>query len=89
VPAHSFIQPGAFKPKVIAVMTEALEAACKALDDTRLSEAMREDIARRIVSAATFGKREPMHFRAAALAGYQAKSTSPFLVGPRITNPIL
>jgi hypothetical protein len=26
---HSFIQPGAFEPELIAAMAEAFEAACK------------------------------------------------------------
>jgi hypothetical protein len=52
---------------MIAAMIEALEAACKTLDNTRLSEAAREDIARRIVAAATFGERDPVRLRAAAL----------------------
>jgi hypothetical protein len=73
VPAHSFIQAGAFEPEVIAVMTEAFEAACKALHDTGLSEGMREHIARRIITAATLGERDPVRLRAAALAGLSSK----------------
>jgi hypothetical protein len=69
VPAHSSIQPGAFEPEVIAVMTATFEAACKALDDTRLSEGVREQIARQIITAAKFGERDPGRLREAALAG--------------------
>jgi hypothetical protein len=69
VPAHSFIQLGAFEPEVIAVMIEAFEGACKALDDARLSEGVREQIARQIITAAKFGEGDPGRLRAASLAG--------------------
>ncbi len=54
-------------------MTAAFEDACKALHDTDLSEGMREHIARRIITAAKFGERDPVSLRAAALAGLSSK----------------
>jgi hypothetical protein len=63
------MQPGAYEPEEIAVMTEALEAACNALDDSSLSEGVREQIARQIITAAKFGERDPDRLRAVALAG--------------------
>jgi hypothetical protein len=67
------MQPGAFEPEVIAAMTAAFEDACKAPHDTDLSEGMREHIARRIITAAKFGERDPVSLRAAALAGLSSK----------------
>jgi hypothetical protein len=45
----SFVQPGAFGPEAIAVMSEALEAACEELGDTNRPEAVREIVALRII----------------------------------------
>ena len=70
------MQPGAFEPELVAAMAEALEAACKTLHDTHLSEAAREDIARRIIAAARFGERDPVRLRAAAL-GWPVKQDQP------------
>jgi hypothetical protein len=47
---RSFIQPGAFEPEAIAVMSEAFETAIKELQDT--GDVMREVIAGRIIAAA-------------------------------------
>jgi hypothetical protein len=62
---RSLIQPGAFEPEAIAVMSEAFEAAIKELQDTR--DVMREIIAGRIIAAATLGERDPARLLAAAL----------------------
>jgi hypothetical protein len=56
------IQPDAFGPEALAVMGEALDAACK-----EQGEAARETIARRIVAAARFGECDPLRLREAAL----------------------
>jgi hypothetical protein len=65
--AHrSFIQSSAFEPEAIAVMSEALEAACKELRDTDQPEVMREVIAGRIIAAARLGERDPLRLREAA-----------------------
>jgi hypothetical protein len=64
----SFNQGVFFEPEMIAVMGEALEAACKVSHDADQPEAMREIIARRIIAAARFGERDPVRLRAAALA---------------------
>jgi hypothetical protein len=66
--AHrSFTQSSAFEPEAIAVMSEALEAACKELRDTDQPEVMREVIAGRIIAAARLGERDPLRLREAAL----------------------
>jgi hypothetical protein len=62
---RSFIQPGAFEPEAIAVMSEAFEAAIKELQDT--GDVMREVVAGRIIAAATLGERDQVRLRAAAL----------------------
>ena len=61
-----FIQPGAFEPEAIAVMSEAFEAAIKELQDT--GDVMREVTAQRIIAAATIGERDPVRLLAAQLA---------------------
>jgi hypothetical protein len=59
---------GAFGPEVIAAMCEALEAACKELgDDITQPEVAREVLARRIITAAKLGERNPVRLQAAAL----------------------
>jgi hypothetical protein len=63
---HSFI-PGAFGPEAIGAMSEAYEAALKELQDTGQPNVMREVIAGRIIVAATFGERDPVRLRKAAL----------------------
>jgi hypothetical protein len=63
---RSFMQPGAFEPEAIAVMSEAFEAAIKELQDT--GDVMREVIAGRIIAAATLGERDPARLLVAALA---------------------
>ena len=62
--------PGVFfKPEVIGLMSEAFEAACKALRDAGEPQIVREAIAGRIIAAASIGERDPVRLRAAALAG--------------------
>jgi hypothetical protein len=58
-----------FEPEAIAAMSEALEAACEVLHDVGQPDVVREEVARRIIAAATFGERDPACLRAAALAG--------------------
>jgi hypothetical protein len=60
------MQPGAFEPEAIAVMSEAFEAAIKELQDA--GDVMREVIAGRIIAAATLGERDPARLLVAALA---------------------
>lgn len=69
MPVRSSIAPGVFEPEAIAAMSEAFEAACELLRDTGQPLVAREVIARRIISAARFGERDPLRLRAAALAG--------------------
>jgi hypothetical protein len=57
---------GAFGPKAIEAMSEALDIALKGLADTDQTEVMREVIARRIVAAAMLGERDPLRLAAAA-----------------------
>jgi hypothetical protein len=74
MPVRSLLNPGVFfEPEVIALMSEAFEAACKVLRDAGKHEAVREVIAGRIIAAASIGERDPVRLRAAALAGRQAK----------------
>jgi len=62
--------PGVFfEPEVIGLMSEAFEAACKALRDAGEPQIVREAIAGRIIAAAGIGERDPVRLRAAALAG--------------------
>ena len=68
---RSFMQPGAFEPEAIAVMSEAFEAALKELQDT--GDVMREVIAIRIIAEATLGERDPVRLREAALAGLSGR----------------
>ena len=66
-----FIQPGAFEPEAIAMMSEAFEGALKELHDT--GDVMREVIARRIIAEATLGVRDPVRLQEAALAGLRGR----------------
>src|SRR5215831_4113254 len=64
-----FIKHGVFDPQVIAVMSEAFDAACKELHDTGQPEIVREVIAKRIIELATMGELNPVSLREAALVG--------------------
>ena len=62
--------PGVFlEPEVIALLSKALEAACKVLRDAGETQVVREATAGRIIAAASIGERAPVRLRAAALAG--------------------
>jgi hypothetical protein len=67
MPTPPFTQGAAFEPELIAAMSEALEAACKELQDAGRPEVVREAIAIRIIAAARAGERDPVRLRAAAL----------------------
>jgi hypothetical protein len=62
----SFAGPGAFGPETLAAMSEAFEAALKALQDTCRPNVVREVVALRIVAAARSGERDPVRLREAA-----------------------
>jgi hypothetical protein len=67
MPIRSSLNQGVFfEPEMIALMSEAFEAACKMLHDADQQEAMREVIARRIIAAARFGERDPARWSRAA-----------------------
>lgn len=66
---HSFVEPGAFEPEAISAMIEALDAACERLGDIDQPEVAREIIAVRIITAASFGERNPGRLLKAALRG--------------------
>jgi hypothetical protein len=68
MPIRPFIQSGAFEPDVIAVMSEAFEAACNELNEAGQPRVAPEVIATRIIAAARRGERDPVRLRAAALA---------------------
>ena len=67
MPIRPFIQSGAFEPDAIAAMSEALDAACKELQDAGQPDVAREVIAGRIIAAARLGERDPVRLREAAL----------------------
>lgn len=70
MPIRSSLNPGVFfEPEAIAVMSEALQAACEVLHDVGQRDVVREAIAGRIIAAATLGERDPARLRAAALTG--------------------
>jgi len=48
-------------------MSEAFDAACKALNDTGQPESVLEVMAERIITAARLGERDPVRLRKAAL----------------------
>jgi hypothetical protein len=64
---RSFVTPGVFGPEVLAVMSEAFDTACHALDDTGQPQIVREVIAQRIIEAAGRGERDPARLVEAAL----------------------
>jgi len=68
MPIRPFIQSAAFGPEVIAVMSEAFEAACRELNEAGQPKVAPEVIATRIIAAARGGERDPVRLRAAALA---------------------
>src|SRR5215467_15129996 len=68
-----FIKHGVFDPQVIAVMSEAFDAACKELHDTGQPEIVREVIAKRIIAEALKGQRSVRRLRDAALAGIKGR----------------
>jgi len=65
-----YVRPGVFGPEAIAAMSEAFDAACKAVNHTgQPSEALLEVLAQRIIAAATSGESDPVRLKTAALAG--------------------
>lgn len=67
MPIRPFVEPGAFDPEAITAMGEAFEAAWETLGDIGQPEVARETIARRIITAAMFGERDPARLLEAAL----------------------
>ena len=66
-----FIQPTdspVFDEFATRVMGEAFEAACADLQDSNLSDLVREVIAERIIEAAKLGERDPKRLSSIALA---------------------
>jgi hypothetical protein len=77
MPIRSSLNQGVFfEPEVIALMSEAFEAACKVLHVADEREIVRELIASRIIAAARFGERDPVRLLATALAGHRRKLTT-------------
>jgi hypothetical protein len=66
------ITAGFFGPEV-AAMSEAYDAALKALHDTGQPKIVREIIAERIIAVAKTGERDPVRLRKSALAGLPAR----------------
>jgi hypothetical protein len=79
---QSFVKPGEFEPEAIAVMSEAFDAACKALNDTGQPESVLEVMAERImhrqdlVSAIRFACGKPRYL------GLPANEISPQMPSP-------
>jgi hypothetical protein len=69
MPTPPLIRGAAFEPELLATMSQALEAACKELQDAGRFDVVREAIAVRIIAAARAGERDPIRLRAAALVG--------------------
>jgi hypothetical protein len=67
MPIRPFIRSGAFEPEVIAVMSEAFEAACTELNEDGQPKVAREVVAGRIIAAARLGERDPARLLKAAL----------------------
>ncbi len=64
---RSRLKKEAFGPEALAAMSEAFEAAFKALQDTGRPNVVPEAIAGRIIAAAKLGERDPVRLREAAL----------------------
>jgi hypothetical protein len=58
----------AFDENATHVMGEAFDAACADLQDSNLSDLVREVIAQRIIEAAKLGERDPKRLSSIALA---------------------
>jgi hypothetical protein len=67
MPIRPFIRSGAFEPEVVAVMSEAFEAACTELNEAGQPKVAREVVAGRIIAAARLGERDPARLLKAAL----------------------
>ena len=63
-----FIPHGVFDESATRAMGEAFDAACAELQDSNLSELMREIIAERIIQAAKRGERDPKRLCSIAIA---------------------
>jgi hypothetical protein len=74
-PARSRNAGLSFEPEVIAVMSEAFEAACKAHRNAGVPKRVHEVIAGRIIAAASIGEHDPVRLR--AVASQAAASDSP------------
>jgi hypothetical protein len=74
---NPFTQQGAFGPEATAAMGEAFDAACEELRCTSQPEAIRELIARLIISAASRGELDPIRLRMVAMARSPLKRHPP------------
>jgi len=70
---RSYLEPGAFDPETISLMSEVFTAAVKELQDTGQPQTVLEVIAARIITALRTGERDPVRLRAAALAGLSSE----------------
>jgi hypothetical protein len=68
-PSISIIEHGVFEPEVIALMGEAVDAACGELPISDQSDDVRELIAMLIIAAAFRGEIDPIRLRTFALSG--------------------
>ncbi len=68
MPIDPSLEQGVFEPEATAAMSEAFDAACKALHDDGKPE-VRKLIAKRIIAAASEGELDPVRLRTAALSG--------------------
>jgi hypothetical protein len=67
---NPFAQQGAFDPEATAAMGEAFDATCEELHFTSQPQAIRELIARLIITAASRGELDPIRLRMATLARF-------------------
>jgi hypothetical protein len=67
MPHRSFLQLGAFEPKVVAAMGQAYDVALIELHDTGQPQIVLDVIAERIIAAASGGECDPVRLWKAAL----------------------
>ncbi len=74
------IQSVAFDDTTTSAVGEAFDRACKSLQNLGSASAVREIIAKRIISAATNGERDPARLHAQAILSSSIEDTSMLVV---------
>jgi len=76
-------ESGSFDPETLALLTTALEDAWASLSPEQQSRMSKSDLAKRILSLAGQGERDPIRLRARALVGVIARQVAPASDGRR------